>query len=107
MAIRALITALFLLAGSFVTVPSVSLAASPADLCLSGHAPAGWLRPGGYCDIAADLNLHSGIEQGGGGASCKLVTHYGCGRYVFTFTDHGNTFDVYKVSGGLLIGLKV
>lgn len=95
MAIRALITALSLAAGLVSPVAvEPAFAAAQIDLCISGHAPAGWKRPGGYCEIAADLNQHSGISSGPGAGGCVgRATAYGFGCFVHTFAG----YDVYRV----------
>jgi hypothetical protein len=71
MAIRASIMGLVALVGaSLLFTPLPAFAAPIVDRCRDGTAPAGWLRPGGYCEIAGDLNQHSGSSPGGSGGGC-------------------------------------
>lgn len=58
-----------------LSVTSIPAFAAPHDPCLDGTAPAGWKRPGGYCEISSDR--HSALpygHDGGGGASQRTFT---------------------------------
>lgn len=59
MAIRLTITCAALLVAAFATP------AFAKDSCKDGTAPAGWKRPGGYCDISRDLRGALPFTSGG------------------------------------------
>ncbi|HXE39920.1 MAG TPA: hypothetical protein VN639_15755 [Azonexus sp.] len=109
MAIRALIIGALALASlPFAASTAPASATSVVDLCAIGHVPAGWKRPGGYCDIAADTNQHnisaggggfSGSSGGGGGCAQTFTNNFGTGCLVGQVTTPNYTYDVYKFTG--------
>lgn len=51
-----------------IALASPALASASSDPCLNGTAPHGWLREGGYCDIAHNLRSALPFTHDGGGA---------------------------------------
>ncbi len=90
MAFRALIMVLSLVAGIVSLSGSTVLASPHIDPCVSKTAPKGWLRPGGYCEIAADLHQY---PTPGGGSVCAgdnaqdLMTRAGQRLHLVTHCD--------------------
>lgn len=83
----------FVLALTAFSVPTLpAIAAGPAA-CLNGTAPAGWLRPGGYCEVVANMASTTGGNNGGG-KGCRSGGVFGTVCY-YTTTANG---DMYRTT---------
>jgi hypothetical protein len=88
-----------LLAAAVLFTPAPAAAfftpATYSNPCLDGTAPEGWLRPGGYCEIAGYLDGEISTSY----PQCKVVRKIGYGCYVKTVVGKGplhRLLDVYK-----------
>lgn len=73
----------------------VAAIASPAfahDRCKDGTAPAGWKRPGGYCQISADLHGALPFTHDGGSGGPFLVRHL-----------NGAVYESWRYSDGTMV----